>query len=156
MNYAGHSATCTSPAPDISVVIVSYTTRELTLHCLRSMYTQTRDVTFQVFVVDNASADGSAAAIAAAFPQARLIGNAAAAASGKDRHTADHSPSVVRRAPLSTSGEHTLSPVASVSSVNAYGALTPHSQRPCPRVGHEWTRSVDERTRGPTPITTAT
>jgi len=59
--------------PEVSVIIVSYNTRELTLDCLRSVYAQTRDVSFEVFVVDNASADGSAAAIAAEFPQVRLF-----------------------------------------------------------------------------------
>lgn len=63
--------------PDVNVVIVSYNTREFTLHCLRSVYEQTRDVSFEVFVVDNASADGSAEAIAAEFPQVRLIANGA-------------------------------------------------------------------------------
>lgn len=61
---------------DLSIIVVSYNTRELTLDCLRSVYEQTRDVTFEVFVVDNASADGSAAAIAAEFPQVHLLANA--------------------------------------------------------------------------------
>jgi GT2 family glycosyltransferase len=61
---------------DVSIIIVSYNTRELTLECLRSVYDQTRDVSFEVFVVDNASADGSAAVIAAEFPQVHLIANA--------------------------------------------------------------------------------
>jgi len=59
----------------VSVIVVSYNTRELTLECLRSVYERTRDVTFEVFVVDNASADGSAEAIAAEFPQVHLIAN---------------------------------------------------------------------------------
>ncbi len=59
--------------PSASIIIVSYNTRALTLECLRSVYDQTRDVSFEVFVVDNASADGSAAAIAAEFPQVRLF-----------------------------------------------------------------------------------
>ncbi len=62
--------------PTVSVIIVSYNTRELTLDCLRSVYEQTQDVPFEVFVVDNASADGSAPAIAAEFPQIHLIANA--------------------------------------------------------------------------------
>jgi len=61
--------------PDVSIIIVSFNTRELTLDCLRSVYEQTGDVTFEVFVVDNASTDGSAEAIAAAFPQVHLIAN---------------------------------------------------------------------------------
>lgn len=61
---------------DVSVIIVSYNTRALTLDCLRSVYAQTQDVTFEVFVVDNASTDGSAAAVAAEFPRVNLIVNA--------------------------------------------------------------------------------
>ncbi len=52
---------------------MSYNTRELTLDCLRSVYAQTHDVSFEVLVVDNASADGSAQAIAAEFPCIRLF-----------------------------------------------------------------------------------
>jgi hypothetical protein len=59
--------------PDVSILIVSYNTRELTVACLRSVYEQTRDVAFDVVVVDNASSDGSANAIAAEFPAARLV-----------------------------------------------------------------------------------
>jgi GT2 family glycosyltransferase len=60
--------------PDVSVVIVSYNTRELTQRCLRQLLDSRTDaVSFDVTVVDNASADGSADAIAAAFPEVRLI-----------------------------------------------------------------------------------
>jgi GT2 family glycosyltransferase len=58
---------------DVSIVIVSYNTRDLTLACLASVYEQTRDASFEVIVVDNQSHDGSADAIASAYPQVRLI-----------------------------------------------------------------------------------
>jgi N-acetylglucosaminyl-diphospho-decaprenol L-rhamnosyltransferase len=58
---------------DLSIIIVSYNTRTLSLVCLRSVYEQTSGVSFEVLVVDNASSDGSAQAIAAQFPQVRLI-----------------------------------------------------------------------------------
>lgn len=45
----------------------------MTLDCLRSIYAQTRDVPFELLVVDNASSDGSAAVIAREFTQARLF-----------------------------------------------------------------------------------
>ncbi len=60
--------------PDVSVVIVSYNTAELTQRCLGQVLdSRTDDVGFDITVVDNASADGSADAIAAAFPSVRLI-----------------------------------------------------------------------------------
>lgn len=56
-----------------SVIVVSYGTRRLTLDCLRSLYAETSAPAFEVIVVDNASDDGSAKAIAEAFPQAQLL-----------------------------------------------------------------------------------
>lgn len=60
---------------DISVIIVNYNTRELTLACLASVYYHTKDVSFEVIVVDNASGDGSVEAIRQQFPQVKLITN---------------------------------------------------------------------------------
>jgi len=57
----------------LSVIIVNWNTRELTLACLRALYAQTRMTDFEVLLVDNGSHDGSAAAIAAEFPQVRLL-----------------------------------------------------------------------------------
>lgn len=55
-----------------SVIILSYNTREVTLKCLEFLYlTQGHD--FETIVVDNASNDGSAEAIAKWYPQVRLI-----------------------------------------------------------------------------------
>lgn len=60
---------------DLSILIVSYNTRDLTLACLGSVFEHTRRITFEVIVVDNASADGSALAIREAFPDVRVIEN---------------------------------------------------------------------------------
>ena len=60
---------------DLSIITISYNTRAMTLECLRSVYAQTRETSFEVVVVDNASRDGSAAAIAATFAQVHLIRN---------------------------------------------------------------------------------
>ena len=49
--------------PDLSVVVVSYNTRDLTLACLRSVAAQDDGLSTEVLVVDNASADGSAEAV---------------------------------------------------------------------------------------------
>ena len=60
---------------DISIILVNYNTKQLTLDCLSSIYEKTTGVEFEVFVVDNASCDDSTSAIKAAFPQVKLIEN---------------------------------------------------------------------------------
>ena len=59
-------------APEVSIVIVSYNTKDLTLRCIASALDNTH-LPFEVIVVDNDSTDGSADAIAAAFPSVLLI-----------------------------------------------------------------------------------
>jgi GT2 family glycosyltransferase len=56
---------------ELSVVIVSYNTRELLRDCLQSLLRQ--PFPCEIIVVDNASADGSAAMIRESFPQVRLL-----------------------------------------------------------------------------------
>jgi N-acetylglucosaminyl-diphospho-decaprenol L-rhamnosyltransferase len=58
---------------DLSIIIVSYNTRQMTLDCLKSVFEQTSRIDFEVTVVDNKSNDGSAHAIAEQFPQVRLL-----------------------------------------------------------------------------------
>lgn len=58
--------------PALSIIVVSYNTRELTLEAIRSAHAETSSP-FEMIVVDNASDDRSAAAIAEAFPGVRLI-----------------------------------------------------------------------------------
>jgi len=60
-------------APELTVIVVSYNTRDLTLAALRTLYAETRETPFRTVVWDNASEDGSAEAIAAEFPQVELI-----------------------------------------------------------------------------------
>lgn len=57
--------------PRLSVVIVNYNTRDLLRDCLRSLAGVR--VAHEVIVVDNASADGSAAVVAGEFPDVRLL-----------------------------------------------------------------------------------
>lgn len=59
---------------DVSVVIVNYNTRELTLQCLDTVFSQNH-VAYEVFVVDNASKDDSIAAIKKNYPQVKIIEN---------------------------------------------------------------------------------
>lgn len=61
---------------EVTVIIVSYNTRELTLKALETLYANAGDVRMRVIVWDNASADSSADAIAAAYPHTELIRSA--------------------------------------------------------------------------------
>ena len=61
---------------ELTVIVVSYNTRDLTLACLRSLFASTHVAKAHVVVFDNASCDGSAQAVAAAFPQVELIASA--------------------------------------------------------------------------------
>lgn len=66
-------------SPELSVIIVSFNTREMTIECLRSLYADENYVSnpgsADIWVVDNNSSDGSAAAIRAAFPDVHVIEN---------------------------------------------------------------------------------
>ena len=59
--------------PQLSIIVVSYNTRQMTLDCLASVFAETT-VPFELIVIDNASDDGSAAAIAEAYPK-EIYGN---------------------------------------------------------------------------------
>jgi len=64
-----------SRVASLSIVIVNFNTRDLLRDCLHSVFASQGVETLDVWVVDNASADGSAAMVAAEFPNARLIAN---------------------------------------------------------------------------------
>ncbi len=57
--------------PDLSVVIVSYNTRELLRNCLLSLR-GSQGLTLEIIVVDNASSDGSAELVRVDFPEVLL------------------------------------------------------------------------------------
>lgn len=60
---------------DLAIVVVSYNTRQLTDECLGAIYDtlQGSGLDFGVWLIDNASADGSAQMVRERYPQARLI-----------------------------------------------------------------------------------
>lgn len=62
--------------PTLSVVVLSWNTKALTLACLRSLHAETPRHAREVIVVDNGSADGSPDAIAESYPDVRLVRNA--------------------------------------------------------------------------------
>jgi N-acetylglucosaminyl-diphospho-decaprenol L-rhamnosyltransferase len=72
MSQAAYQASGDAPA-ELTVIIVNYRTRDLVLACLQTLYAQTHETRFRTVVFDNASDDGSVEAIAARFPQVKLI-----------------------------------------------------------------------------------
>lgn len=58
---------------DVSVIIVNYNTKSLLKDCLTSIYKQTREITFEIIVVDNYSVDGSQKMVMNNFPDVILI-----------------------------------------------------------------------------------
>jgi len=60
-------------SPDLSILIVNWNSREFLRKCLVSIFAETRDLAFEVVVVDNASFDGAGEMIAAEFPSVRFI-----------------------------------------------------------------------------------
>ena len=58
---------------ELTVIIISYNTVGMTLKAIKTLYANTHDTQFDCVVFDNASTDGSAQAIAAAFPDVKLI-----------------------------------------------------------------------------------
>lgn len=66
------SSILSQPTPKISIVVVSFNTRDVTLECLRSVQNQTNSE-YELIVIDNASSDGSADAIRSEFPDISLL-----------------------------------------------------------------------------------
>ena len=68
MNTVTQAAT-----PLVSVIVVSYNTREVLRRCLARLQEESAGIDAEVIVVDNASRDGSAEMVAACFPQFQLV-----------------------------------------------------------------------------------
>ena len=59
----------------ISIVIVNWNTKDLLRKCLSSIFAQTKDLCYEIWVVDNDSCDGSREMVIADFPSVRLLIN---------------------------------------------------------------------------------
>ena len=59
----------------ISIILVNYNTKELTLQTIRSIYEMTKEIEFEIIVVDNNSHDGSIMAIKENFKNVIVIEN---------------------------------------------------------------------------------
>ena len=60
---------------NVSIIVVNWNTKSLLRDCLASVYGQSRDIDFEIIVVDNASTDGSKEMIRNDFPKVVLIEN---------------------------------------------------------------------------------
>ena len=60
---------------DISIIIVSFNTRELLAACLKSLEAATESLKSEIFVVDNNSRDSTVEMIKKNYPQVKLIAN---------------------------------------------------------------------------------
>src|SRR4051794_33543112 len=58
---------------DLTIIVVTHNTREMTIECIRSILEQTTDVQYELIVFDSASTDGSSEAIREQFPTVRVI-----------------------------------------------------------------------------------
>ena len=58
---------------DVSIIIVNYNTKQLLADCLTTVFEKTRDIAFEVIIVDNASTDGSERYIKKRFPNMKSI-----------------------------------------------------------------------------------
>lgn len=61
--------------PDLSIIIVNWNTRNLLAQCLQSLQDTVKESSFDVWVVDNASSDGSVAMVRERFPQTHIVAN---------------------------------------------------------------------------------
>ena len=59
--------------PVVSIIVINYCTRELTLECLRSAMRETRNVSYEILLVDNSSNDGLVDAVAREMPDVRCL-----------------------------------------------------------------------------------
>lgn len=58
---------------DLSIIILSFNTKNLTLKCLEKVYSNQSKLNLEVYVVDNASLDRSVEAVKQKFPKVKII-----------------------------------------------------------------------------------
>jgi GT2 family glycosyltransferase len=58
---------------DLSVIIVNYKSPELILECLKSVYAETKEISFEIIIVDNDSQDSSRQQIEEKYPDVQWI-----------------------------------------------------------------------------------
>lgn len=60
---------------DVSIILVSYNTKDLTVNAIKSIYEQTKNLDFEIFLVDNNSQDDTCKEVGNSFPDVNIIIN---------------------------------------------------------------------------------
>ncbi len=60
---------------DVSVVIVNYNTKKLIIDCINSIIEKTKDIKYEIIVVDNNSTDNSVEEISKKYPNIKIVEN---------------------------------------------------------------------------------
>jgi GT2 family glycosyltransferase len=60
---------------DVSIIIVNWNTKRLLLECLSSVFKTINKLSFEIWLVDNASGDGSVEAVQQNYPDVKIIQN---------------------------------------------------------------------------------
>jgi len=60
---------------ELSIIIVNFNTRQLLFNCLKSIFTETKNISYEVIIVDNGSTDDSLSFVKKHFPQVKIITN---------------------------------------------------------------------------------
>lgn len=60
---------------ELTIIIISFNTRDMTKNCIESVLSHTRNIEFEIIVVDNNSNDGSQQMLKNDFPQIQFIEN---------------------------------------------------------------------------------
>src|SRR5215831_4221657 len=58
---------------ELSIIIVNYNSHQLILNCLESIYRETKSISFEIIIVDNASTQSGRDVILAAYPNVKWI-----------------------------------------------------------------------------------
>ncbi|HUV50292.1 MAG TPA: glycosyltransferase, partial [Anaerolineae bacterium] len=60
---------------DVCIIIVNWNTKKLLLDCIRSIHETVKNISFEIWLVDNASTDGSLEAVKQNYPDVNIIRN---------------------------------------------------------------------------------
>ncbi len=58
---------------DVSIIIINYNTFQLTCNCIESVYKHTKDISFEIILVDNASTEKDPEEFKKFFPEIKLV-----------------------------------------------------------------------------------